>query len=97
MWLCAIHAIKDEIVGKEKMALFIVNHLIGNPSQEFVSRYRLDDPSAFADQELILHVGNLLNYRKKGGEIDFKKTCNQILIDFRKGLLGTYSFEEPPG
>lgn len=96
MWLCAVHAIKDEIVGKEKMALFVINHLRKNPPREFVRRYQLDVSKDSEDQEIILKIGELLNFRKKGGSVDSMKTCNQILIDFRKGLLGTCSFERPP-
>lgn len=95
MWLCAIHAIKDEIVGKEKVATFLVDFLKGRDSSELKKRYQLAclDHNA---EELILQIGDRLNYKKQKGSIDYHKTCNQILLDFRKGLLGNCSFEEPP-
>ncbi|MBU2512943.1 ribosome biogenesis GTPase YlqF [bacterium] len=95
MWLCAIHAIKDEIVGKEKVATFLVDFLISRNSSELKKRYRLDclDHNA---EELILQIGHRLNYKKHKGIVDYYKTCNQVLLDFRKGLLGNCSFEEPP-
>lgn len=96
MWLCAIHAIKDEIVGKEKLALFIVNHLLEGRFSEFFEKYQFDSVSVPEAQDLIHRIGDRLNFRKKGGEIDYLKTCNQILLDFRKGLLGACSFEHPP-
>ncbi len=96
LWLCAIHAIKDEIVGKEKLAPFIINHLQKDPSPAFIKRYNLDGTETLADHEMILKIGGYLNFKKKGGEVDFKKTCSHILYDFRQGLLGTCSFEKPP-
>ncbi len=97
LWLCAIHAIKDEIVGKEKVAAFVVKHLQRIVSLEFINKYKLKDPELIESEELILQIGSNLNCRKKGGEIDYAKTCSQILHDFRSGLLGECSFERPPG
>ncbi len=95
MWLCSIHAIKDEIVGKEKVAAFIIDFLKNRNSRKIKKRYRLEclDHNA---EELILQIGHRLNYKKQKGSIDYYKTCNQILLDYRKGLLGNCSFEEPP-
>jgi len=96
MWLCAIHAIKDDIVSPEKLALFLVNKLLKDPPLEFRERYRLENEESAEAHGTILKIGELLHFRKKGGEIDFGKTCNQIMLDFRKGRLGAYSFERPP-
>ena len=95
LWLCSIHAIKDTIVGKEQVAVFVVDQLIKRKSAEFKKRYQLDSLDHNAE-ELILSIGARLNYKKKKGEIDYQKTCSQILIDYRKGLLGPCTFEEPP-
>ncbi|MCP4757173.1 MAG: ribosome biogenesis GTPase YlqF [Proteobacteria bacterium] len=95
LWLCAIHAIKDEILGKEKVATFVVDYLAGKQSLEFKMKYRLDDLKSEA-WELIEQIGIHLNYKKKKGLIDIPKTCGQILQDFRQGLLGTCCFEFPP-
>lgn len=97
LWLCAIHAIKDEIVGKEKVAIFVVKHLQQIASPDFLNKYGLNGSDDVESEEMILQIGSKLNCRKKGGEIDFTKTCSQILHDFRSGLLGTCSFERPPG
>ncbi len=95
LWLCSIHAIKDEIVGKEKVATFLIDFLKAKDSEDLKKRYQLDCLDHNAD-ELILQIGQRLNYKKQKGSIDYHKTCNQILLDFRKGLLGQYSFETPP-
>ncbi len=95
LWLCAIHSIKDEIPGKEKVAEFVVNHLVGNRSPAFQSRYQLENTEA-TPRELIIRIGEQLHMKKKKGVIDIAKTCGHILQDFRQGLLGTCSFEFPP-
>ena len=96
LWLCAIHAIKDEIVGKEKLAVFLIDHLQANPSMEFLERYKREPSIEMSVQDTILEIGQQLNFKKRGGEVDFQKTCSQILLDFRQGRLGTCSFETPP-
>ncbi len=95
MWLCSIHAIKDEIIGKEQVAAYVVNQLLDIKSAHFKKRYQLNclDHNA---EELLLLIGEQLNYKKRQGEIDLTKTCGQVLQDFRKGLLGPFSFEVPP-
>ncbi|MBU3918061.1 ribosome biogenesis GTPase YlqF [bacterium] len=95
MWLCAVHAIKDEIVGKEKVAIYIVSHLMVKESAELKSKYRLKNLDCSAE-ELLLEIGTCLNFKKLRGEIDLAKTSSQVLIDFRKGALGGCSFEMPP-
>ncbi|NQU65864.1 MAG: ribosome biogenesis GTPase YlqF [SAR324 cluster bacterium] len=96
LWLCAIHAIKDEIIGQEKVASFVVKHLQQSQSPEFMSRYQISELKTAMSEELILKIGAKLNFRKKGGEIDYVKSCARILKDFRSGLLGACSFEKPP-
>ncbi len=96
LWLCAIHAIKDEIVGKEKVAIFVISHLQQYPTDEFLKRYCVNDAGPLSPQELIMSIGAQLNFLKKGGEVDYMKTCGHILNDYRQGLLGTCSFERTP-
>lgn len=96
LWLCAIHAIKDEIIGKEKLAPFIISHLRKDPPPPFLKRYHLEQLDTLTDQEVIHHIGAHLNFKQKGGDVDYKKACSQVLLDFRQGLLGVCSFEKPP-
>jgi len=93
--LCAIHALKDEIVGKERIAHFLVGHLLVHGSSVFRDRYGL--PAGCLEvQAAVERIGRHLNFLKQGGEIDSAKTCDQVLSDFRRGWLGVCSFESPP-
>ena len=94
-WLCAIHAIRDEIIGKEKVAYFVLKHLYQNNPGELKARYKIADEE-LTTEELLEQIGRKLNCKKQNGVIDFAKTSNKILLDFRKGELGRCSFEHPP-
>lgn len=96
MWLSAIYAVKEKIVAVEKLAAFVIDHLLQDPPGVFLDRYRLRDCEKHNTDAVILSIADQINARKKGGEIDYQKTCTQILHDFRKGLLGPCSFETPP-
>ena len=96
LWLCAIHAIKDEIVGKVEVATFLLEYLLKKNSGYLQKKYQIDFTSGLLIDEYVHSIGERLNFLKSKGEIDFVKTCDQLLFDFRKGLLGPCSFELPP-
>ena len=93
--LCAIHAIRDEIIGKQKVANFVLEKLIKNPTPEFTQRYGAvtsdKSPQQFAEE-----IGETMNLVKKGGEISPEKVFERVLADFRNGRLGKISLEDPP-
>jgi|APSaa5957512622_1039677.scaffolds.fasta_scaffold43087_2 ribosome biogenesis GTPase A len=95
LWLCAIHAIRDEIVGKEKVANFVLEIVASKNPSMVQKRYHLEQIHSDID-DLIHQIGRNMNYLKKKGDIDISKTCGQILHDFRSGTLGPCSFETPP-
>lgn len=94
-WLCAIHAIRDEIVGKEKVAAFLVQYFLDVGSDKFFAKYGLEDRSLSVG-EILEAIGIRLNCKKQDGLIDIAKVSNQVLLDFRKGQLGRCCFELPP-
>jgi ribosome biogenesis GTPase A len=93
--LCAIHAIKDEIVGQERVARFVATKLLKQHTAAFRQRYALSELD-IEDQDVIEMIGKRLHFMKKGGEVDLAKTCVQLLTEFRSGALGTCCFEYPP-
>lgn len=95
LWLCAINSIKDEIVGVEKVANYLVTFLLKHYPIVLNQKYTIDTEEM--DSTAVIHaIGERLNYKRAGSEIDIGKTCGQILNDFRKGKLGRCSFEFPP-
>lgn len=95
LWLCAINSIKDEIVGVEKVADYLVDFLLKNYPKMIAQKYEIDTTD-LDSTGMILKVGDRLNLKKAKNEIDIGKTCGHILNDFRKGKLGRCSFEIPP-
>jgi len=95
MWLSAIHAIPDHIVAPEDCASFIIRHFIKKKSPAFLEQYKFDT----APTELIEaldHIGKLRGCLQKGGELNYDQIYNIVVNDFRRGNLGTTSFELPP-
>lgn len=95
LWLCAINSIKDEIVGVEKVAHYLVNFMLERYSKLLEEKYGVET-NGLDSIGAILKIGERLNLKKAKNEIDITKTSVQILNDFRKGKLGRVSFEEPP-
>jgi len=95
LWLCAIHAIKDEIVGEERVACYVVQHLLDKKQEEFKSRYKLEQFDLTVG-EAMEQIAKARQCLKKKGVYDFERAYSIILNDFRKGELGTTSFENPP-
>lgn len=97
LWLCAVHAIKDEIVGKERVAKYVLRHMLNADAEIVRSRYRLGQAKNGDIESVLNQIGEELNFRGKGGEIDLAKVYDVILRDFRQGALGKICFERPPG
>ncbi len=94
-WLCSIHAIKDEIVGKEDVAFFIINYLLSIKSDEFLSQYNLESFD-MSPLEILDQIASDRKCIKQKGNIDYERVYAIILSDFRSGKLGNICFEKPP-
>lgn len=95
MWLSAIHAIPDDIVGEELPARFIIEHLKGLNSIGLKERYKLETLD-ISVEEILLKIATLRGCVRQKGLPDLERVYKLILIDFRKGDLGKYCFGIPP-
>jgi ribosome biogenesis GTPase A len=95
LWLCAINAIPDDVVGEEKPARFLIEFFKEHKSKEFIERYKLDNLDLSVD-EIIEKIAVLRGCLKQKGMLDFERTYKLILGDFRKGDLGKCCFGAPP-
>ena len=95
LWLSAIHAIPDDIVGEELPANFLVKYFREKESKEFLTRYKLGS-FELSNEETIEKIAAARGCLKKGGAIDYDRVYKLILGDFRKGDLGKSCFELPP-
>lgn len=94
LWLCAIHAIRDEILGEEEVACFIISHLLKNKSPQLLQKYQLKDFN-MTTGEAIHEITLFRNFIRKGGVPDYDRAYTVILTDFRSGELGPCTFETP--
>ena len=95
LWLSAIHAIPDGIVGEEMPAQFIIKHFMSARSPEFLEKYKLEnfDLSLEETMEKIAKVRGCL---KQKGVPDLERVYKLVLADFRSGDLGKVCFGTPP-
>lgn len=95
LWLSAIHAIPDGIVGEEMPALFLVKHFLKLQSSEFKERYKLEN-FEMSVNDVILQVAKVRGCIKQKGLPDLERVYKIILADFRDGSLGKTCFGIPP-
>lgn len=106
MRLAMIGSINDNILNIEELAIDTINYVYNNYSDNIIERYELDkeavkasyDESAInPDNSIALYIMEQAALKrgciKKGNAIDYEKTANIILDDFRSGRLGRITLE----
>jgi len=87
-------AIKDEILDTETLALSLLQLLIEISPELLIKRYAIDLANN-TPLEIMESIGRKRGCIIKGGEIDYSKTSNIILDEFRKGTIGNITLEVP--
>ena len=106
MRLAMIGSINDNILNIEELAIDTINYVYNNYPDNIIERYELDkeavkasyDESAInPDNSIALYIMEQAALKrgciKKGNDIDYEKTANIILDDFRSGRLGRITLE----
>ncbi len=88
--------IKDSIIGEELLVDYLVFWAAENGEPLDFSRYGLDTPPTHLDV-LLEAVGRRRGLLFSGGRPDPLRSAVAVLKDFREGLLGRVTFEQPPG
>ncbi len=95
LWLSAIHAIPDDIVGEELPARFLIEHFKELNSKEFKERYKLESLD-LSVEEILDKIAVLRGCVRQKGLADLERVYKLILLDFRRGELGKCCFGLPP-
>lgn len=95
LWLSAINAIPDDVVGEELPAMFLIEYLKNSQSQIFKDRYKLESFDLSVD-EIVQKIATVRGCLKQKGQPDFERVYKLVLADFRKGDLGKSCFGIPP-
>ncbi len=93
--LCAIHALKDDLVDTQTVAFHILKHIKKKCPQDYLNFYKQTEFAEFPHQELE-RIAKLRGHLKKGGEFDLERSATLLVYDFRQGHLGKLCFEERP-
>lgn len=88
--LAAMTAIKEEILNKESVAIYIIQKLIDNYPENLIQRYHL---TTTKDISCILEeIGKYIGAIQQG-EVDYEKVYTILLKDLREGHLGKVTFD----
>ena len=86
-------AIKDEIVGRERIAEYLLSVLQERDASAFFEHYKLDSQHQELETPQLLEIiGQKRGCLKKGG-VDLERASAVLLKDFRSGKLGRISLE----
>ena len=94
--LAAIKAIKDDILDTERIATALCSRLRELYPEKLSERYKLGDMSLYSaleDWELVEEIGRKRGFLVSGGEVDYERTCNMLLAEFRAGSIGRITLE----
>ena len=95
--LAVTGAIRDEIMDIEMLACVLANRLRTRYMDLLATRYKLkpEDTEDMTDFELAEYIGRKRGFLVSGGEVDFLRTSNMLLDEFRGGKIGRITLEMP--
>ena len=92
-------AIRDQILDVEEIAMILCTRLLEVAPDAFHERYKLD-PSETEGRDgydLLEMVGRKRGFLVPGGEVNFRRTAEMLLDEFRGAKIGRISLETPKG
>ncbi len=95
--LAVTGAIRDEIMDIEMLACVLCSRLRDLYPNLLMTRYKLKDGEmdGLSDFELAELIGRRRGFLISGGEVDFLRTSNMLLDEFRGGKIGRITLEHP--
>jgi ribosome biogenesis GTPase A len=89
-------AIRDGVLDIESLAVVLCKRLRRLYPTELAVRYKLGEPSAFADltdYELFEAIGRKRGFLVSGGEINTERTAIMLLDEFRSAKIGRMTLD----
>lgn len=87
-------AIKDTAFDHDDAAFYLADYLISHYPTLIQQRYQLDSIPQ-SELELIEAVGRMRGCLRTGGRIELDKACKILINEFRLGVLGAITLENP--
>ena len=89
--LASMTAIKEEILNKEEIAIYIINTMLKKYKDQITARYNLTKYDDIV--EILDAIGTKIG-ATKNGETDYEKVYTIVLKDLREGYLGKVTFDD---
>ena len=89
-------AIKDKILDIESLAIVLCSRLRKFYPELISARYKLGDMTqyeSYTDLELFELIGKKRGFLISGGEIDYERTANMLLEEFRSAKIGKITLD----
>lgn len=90
--LASMTAIKEEILNKENVAIYIIETMLKLYPDNLINRYKLGDVSDMDIVSILDKIGKHIG-AFSSGEVDYEKVYTIILKDLREGYLGKVTFD----
>lgn len=91
-------AIKDDVLDIEQLAVLLVGRLRKIAPDKLSARYKLGDMAQYddiPDHELFEIIGRKRGFLVSGGEVDWERSANMLLDEFRAARIGRITLETP--
>jgi len=89
-------AIKDTAFDSDDAAFYLAEFLINNYPELIIARYELDAVPQ-SELEFIETIGRQRGCLRAGGQIELDKACKILINEYRLGMLGKITLENPTG
>ena len=87
-------AIKDTAFDSDDAAFYLAEFLIKNYPELIIARYELDTVPQ-TELEFIETIGRQRGCLRAGGQIELDKACKILINEYRLGMLGRITLENP--
>lgn len=92
--LALVGSINDDIVEKQDLAYEFLKKCYKKYYILFIDRYRLKESNENSEALFVIdEIAKNNHFYKSGNNIDYERTANLIINDFRKGKIGRISLE----
>ena len=91
-------AIKDDVLDIEQLAVLLVGRLRKIAPEKLSERYKLGAMAQYddiPDHELFEIIGRKRGFLVSGGEVDWERSANMLLDEFRAARIGRITLEVP--
>ena len=88
-------AVKSDVLDSETMAVRLLDFIKDHYAARICARYKLDSIEGLQSWEILERIGRKRGMLISGGEVNTERAAVTVLDEFKKGKLGTFTFEMP--